>query len=208
MIRCLHRIIRDERGLTLPELIVVSLVTTMLLIAVGGIYLSTIRVQRTVSALTGSANSAQLLVRSVDTGVRNGVKLLPIAVGGDGGQLLAVCTVGADEGNVNEYFWQAWYYSPEGEGQVRTQRFDPTAPPAVPTAAQLAQWTQLLDGLEPLLVDPATPTAAPDRIFDVNNSTVAIGFYALGENADSATIELATHLAPHPSAAPGSEKCT
>jgi len=201
-----RRVLGNERGYTLAEMIVVSLVTTIILLAIGGMYISTIQAQRTVSMLTGTTDSAQLAARSIDAGVRNGVEIRPLASGVDGGQLLLVCT--ATAGEVIDYRWQAWYYSPSGVGEIRTRTFFRTGAPSIPSSAELESWTLLLSGVDARGEDGTVFGTDPD-----DDALVTIRFSASGvgdgaENINSATIDFESRLAPHPSPAPGSEPCT
>lgn len=209
-----RRVIRDDAGMTLPEVIIVSLITTLVLIAVGGMYISTVRTERVISNLTGSTSSAQLIARSIDAGVRNGVLVRPITSGGDGGQLLLVCsasadpTVNVDDVDDLEYRWRAWYYSPHGDGEIRERTFASDAAPVAPTLDELDEWTLLLSGV--------TPRIGDDEVFAVDTDArlVTVDFSALspaqvgGEAVNSATIQFDTTLAPLPAPAAGSEPCT
>ena len=194
------RILRDDAGLTLVEMIVVMLVTSVILLAIGGMYISTLQAQKTVSSLTGTTNSAQLVARSIDDGIRNGVEIRPLTAGADGGQLLLVCTAGANA--AIDYTWQAWYYSPTGEGELRTKSFPKTAAPAAPNATNLSTWTLLVSGVN--------PRGASAKVFtlDTDLTKATVQFATFGEDTDSATIDFSTHLAPHPTYAPGSEPCS
>lgn len=198
MIARLRARLRDDRGFTLSEMIIVGLITTIILLAIGGMYISTVRAQQTISVLTETTNSAQLSARSIDAGVRNGVALRPIETGADGGQLLVVCTVGASDAITHR--WQAWYYSPENGGELRARTADPGTPPAVPDADELAGWTLLLSGVQPL--DGATTIFAIDGD---DESLVSVRFFTSGDDTNSATIDFTTHLAPRPSTASESE---
>lgn len=209
--------LRDDRGFTLSELIVVGVVTTIILMAVGGMYLSTVQAERTISALSETTTSAQLAARSVDYGVRNGVVLRPLQEGPDDGQLLSVCTAGAGTAGAI-YKWQAWYYSPGGGGQIRTRTFDKDAAPSVPDAGELAGWTLLLSGVE-RRPDPSAPSGDGLPVFSVESddpdsttaelAKVSTRFFATGGGADSATIDFTSRLAPHPVYSPSEpEPCT
>jgi hypothetical protein len=194
--------LRGDEGLTLPEVIVVSIVTTIILIAVGGMYISTLRTERVISDLSQGASSAQLVARSIDSGVRNGVILDSVRIGSDGGQMLAVCTAGA--GTTAAYSWRAWYYSPTGNGSIRSRDFASNAKPSVPSASQLSGWTLLLDGIDP------RNGAGVFSVNEPNRTSARIAFAGEGARTDtmSATIEFAPNLAPHPTYAPGSEPCS
>lgn len=204
MIRRLFAIARDERGLTLPELIVASMLTVVVLITVGGMYLSTLRVERVVDDLTSGASSAQLVARSVDAGVRNGVFFAPtpVVTDGTGMQLLVACTAGS--ASTASYSWQAWVYDPAGDGQLRTRTFAANAAPTMPTTATIQSWSLLATGIDPL--------GASDTVFGYDASVdprrVSIDFASTGDLTDSATIHFETNLAPAPTYASGSEPCT
>ncbi len=191
--------IADDSGITLAEVIVVSLVTVLILIAAGGMYISTVQTQRTVSELSESADSAQLVARSIDMGVRNAVIVKPLAAGADGGQLLVVCSAGSAA--TVTYSWKAWYYSPAGNGQLRTKSFASTAAPTVPSASALAGWTLLLDGVK------SGGSGGTVFAVDPDTSRVSIRFSSVGGDTDSTTIKFATNPAPHPTFATGSEPC-
>lgn len=209
--------LRDDRGFTLSEVIVVGVVTTIILMAIGGMYLSTLQAERTISALSETTTSAQLAARSIDYGVRNGVVLQPLQEGTDGGQLLAVCTAGAATG-APVYKWQAWYYSPADGGEIRTRTFDNDTAPSTPDADELATWTLLLSGVEHR-PDASDPSGEGLPVFSVESDDpddataelvkVSTRFFTTGGGADSATIDFASRLAPHPVYTPSEpEPCT
>lgn len=197
------RRLRGDDGFTLPELIIVGIITTLVLVAVGGMYISTLRAERIVNDLSETTTSAQLVARSIDNGVRNGVELTPVAVAPNSGQMFAVCTAGA--GEAVEYVWRAWYFGTSGDGEVRTRDFPSDAKPVSPSSADLATWTLLLTGV--------APRSGSTSVFTVDGpsqNVATVAFDTKGGRTDtaSATIEFAAHLAPHPTYAPGSEPCT
>jgi len=198
--RLRERFVRDDAGVTLPEMIVVMLVTSVILLAIGGMYLSTLQAQKTVSSLTGTTNSAQLVSRSIDDGIRNGVEIRALASGADGGQMLLVCTAGSKA--AIDYAWQAWYYSPTGDGELRTKTFPKNSAPSAPNAASLASWT--------LLISNVKAQGPSSTVFTLNGdkNKATVQFSTFGEDTDSATIEFSTHLSPHPTYASGSEPCS
>jgi type II secretory pathway pseudopilin PulG len=197
---------RDDRGYTLSEVIVVGVVTSIILMAIGGMYLSTVQAERTISALSETTTSAQLAARSVDYGVRNGVILLPLQDGTDGGQMVVACTTGADPKTL-DHKWQAWYYSPANGGEIRTRTFGNSAAPSVPDADELETWTLLLAGVE-RRPDPNVPPGDDLPVFSVTSDDpadpsaelveVSLTFFTTGGGANSTTIDFASRLAPHP----------
>ena len=204
MIRRISALVRDDRGLTLPELIVASMLTVVVLITVGSMYLSTLRVERIVTDLAEGASSAQLVARSIDAGVRNGTYFAstPVVTAGDGTQMLVVCAAGG--ASAASYTWKAWVYNPAGDGELRTETFAANSAPAMPSAAMLASWSLLATGIEPRNTG-GTVFGYDDS---VDERRVSIRFASIGDLADSATIDFETNLAPQASYAPGSEPCT
>lgn len=200
---------RADEGVTLAEMIVVFLVTTLVLVALGNMYVGTIRTQQVIGDLSSAANGAQLSARSIDDGVRNAVDLrIEDAPSGDA-QLVLACTAGSAA--AIEYAWTAWHYSPHDGGEIRTRTFPADAAPAFPTAATAATWTLLLDGVRPVDgalpagdvfgVDPADPDPAEPSI-------LLVAFDALADDDESTRVEFATTLAPHAEPTPGEERCS
>ena len=111
----LRRRASDDAGFTLMELIVVALLTSLVLAAVGGIYISTVVAQRTVEGITGASNGGQLAARSIDSAVRNASEY-EIA---DSGRLLVVRSADADADELG-WFCQAWYFSSANGGSIRS----------------------------------------------------------------------------------------
>ena len=145
---------KNERGFTLVELLIYSMLAILVLAIVGSILINSLRAERTVRDANEATSVGQLLAQSVTTGVRN-ASAITLSAPEPNTQLLMVRTVTA--GEVAEWSCQAWYF---GAGEVRTTRSS-TAIPA-PTAASAADWTLLVEGIEPgpifaYVNDPADP---------------------------------------------------
>ena len=145
---------RNERGITLVELLIYSMLAILVLAIVGSILINSLRAERTVRDANEATTVGQLLAQSVTTGVRNASAITLSAPEPDT-QLLVVRTVTA--GDIAEWSCQAWYV---GAGEVRTTRSSAAIP--TPTAASVADWTLLGGGIEPGLIfayenDPADP---------------------------------------------------
>ena len=147
------RIERRECGFTLIELLVASALSLIVLAIAGGILISGLRTQETARTVTDAANTAQQIVRSVQSGVRNASAITvnsdPVA----GTQLLLARTIGSDP-NSTAPSCQAWYYTPLNGGAVYTKRTTPASVISLPSGGPQGVWTILGIGVSP--ADPAT----------------------------------------------------
>lgn len=135
----------SEKGFSLIELLVYSLLLSLVIAMVGGMIISALTVSDTVVSMTRTSTAGQLVARSVVTGIRNSSDFrLTSPVGDD--QLLVARTAGFDE----TVAWRclAWYYSPDGDGAVWfTSSSNAILPP---TAADLSTWTLLTKDVRPV----------------------------------------------------------
>lgn len=183
MITVLRRRLRDDAGFTMIELIVVVALLGAVLIAVGGMYISTLNAERQVSGDTSAASNAQLAARAIDDAMRNGSSFY-VTAGFDGGQLLVVRTAGA--GSSLDWSCSAWYYTPENGGEVRTDVRPDGSTIGLPGNTELDDWTLLVSGL-----------TASGPVFTATDDVLQVAF----ETVDSAgrtttTIAFASTLSP------------
>lgn len=132
-----------EAGVTLIELLVYMSLLTVVLTVVGGILISSTRTERDVRTAAEAANTGQLIVRSVQAGVRNASRVALTDSGGT--QLLVVRTAGRS--TPVEWGCQAWYYVPDGGGTLYTKRTSPAVKIPAPVAGVLDSWTLLGEGI-------------------------------------------------------------
>ncbi|TFD52049.1 hypothetical protein E3T55_07110 [Cryobacterium frigoriphilum] len=136
---------RVEAGFSLVELLIYMLFAVVILSIVGGMLISSLRIERDVRSASTATNMGQLISRSVQVGVRNAsfVSLQDI----DDTQLLLARTAGS----ATPVVWacQAWYFTPDDGGAVYTKRMSPAALIAPPTSAALSSWIKLGDGVSP-----------------------------------------------------------
>jgi len=133
--------VKSERGISMIELIIASMLSVLVLMMVGGMLINSLTSQRRVLDDTQASNTAQLAAMAVTRSVRNASDLrLTEPVAGD--QLLEVRTasVNADAG---VFLCQAWYYS---AGQLRMSSSN--SPITTPTPVQLATWTLVARGIQ------------------------------------------------------------
>ena len=144
---------KNQKGFTLIELLISSALTLLIATVSGGILINGIRTHDNAQSVTSAANTAQQIVRSIQTGVRNASAITvasdPIA----GTQLLIARTLGSDP-NTTAASCQAWYYTPANGGKVYTKRTTPAAVINLPSGGPAGVWTLLGTGVSPS--DPTT----------------------------------------------------
>ena len=135
-----------DDGFTLIELVVASAILVVVLLGVGGLMFSTTVTQRTVSAVSESASSAQTAADAIRTLVRNAAEFRLTAV--DGTDQLLIARV-AGTGATATFRCEAWYYAAD-EHQLRSKTWPVAGSTTLPgNAAAVSGWTLLLDGVTP-----------------------------------------------------------
>lgn len=132
----------NERGFTLIELLVAMSLGLLVLFVVGGMMASSGRTQRDVSTATEASTAGQLIVRTVQAGVRNASRVVLTEI--DDKQLLVART--ADGRTPIGWTCQAWYFVPDDSGTLYMKRFAP-AVITEPAASDLGSWTRLATGI-------------------------------------------------------------
>ena len=133
---------KSERGLTLIELLVASALSVLVLMIVGGMIISAITTERTVQQSTAASSVGQLAASSITHGTR-AASLLSLTAPAADTQLLRALIVDDVLSTPAVAHCEAWYF---GGGEVRTTR-SATAIPTPVTAADVASWTLLADGV-------------------------------------------------------------
>lgn len=153
------RLIRDgsrtveDFGFTLIELMVASMLSIIVLAIAGGVMISGLRMQENARSVTDAANTAQQIVRSVQSGVKNASAITVTSNATTGTQLLLVRSVSSDP-NSTAPSCQAWYYTPLNGGAVYTTKTTPASAIALPSGGPQGFWTILGTGVSP--ADPST----------------------------------------------------
>lgn len=142
-----------EDGFTLVELMISTGLTIIVLVITGGILISALRTQEIARTVTDAANTAQQIVHSIQSGVKNASAMTVTSDMTTGTQLLLVRTVSSDP-NSTAPSCQAWYYTPANGGAVYTTKTTPAAAITLPSGGPQGVWTILGTGISP--ADPTT----------------------------------------------------
>ena len=153
---------KREDGFTLVELLISCVLLGIILTVVGGLLVSLATTPKSVTARFDTSNAAQLVLRSIDTGVRNSSDFRLTNPQGDD-QLLVART--AQSGAMIAWVCSAWYYS-AADGSIR-YTVSGTAIPAAPTSSDIAGWTLLDSGVTP---------ASGSGIFGVSGEQLSVSF--------------------------------
>lgn len=185
---------QSDDGLTLVELLVGMVISTIVLVTIVGIVITITTTERTVSDVTRGATAAQSTAFAITERIRNGTDEFEVtAVGAD--QLLVTATAG--RGATLEWQCAGWYYSAEGEGAIYQRVTPPTQVITAPTRTQLATWTVLINGV-----------VAPESgaVFSRNpDGSLSVEFEALAGGSPPILIDFTT--APLAVAAEGEYAC-
>lgn len=157
---------RRDAGFTLIEMIVSTLLFSLVMVAVVGVFLSTSSAERTVRSMTSATSAGQLVTRSMEEGLTNAA--VPIQVTAIGGDALVLATT-ASKGTALGWSCSAWYYSAD-DGTIRST----SSAGAITgvTASSQRSWTLLADDVSAIgstpVFGPAGTTDAVDVSFRVD----------------------------------------
>lgn len=147
-------------GFTLIELLIYSMLSIVVLLIVGGIFINSLKAERAVRAASVGTSTGQLVAQSLTNGVRN-ASSAKVSSPTAGTRLLMTRSVGS--GSTPVWSCRAWYF---GDGQIRTTTSSAAIP--VPTApADVAGWMLLAKGVT------ADTSATPSPVFDFPSGDTA-----------------------------------
>ena len=134
-----------DSGLTLVELVVASALLGLVISVIGGIMISLLTTERSVTGLTEGATSAQLTATTIGDQLRNSSGFQLVEVDDPDDQLL----VARVAGSASDLTWRCvgWYVDTSGDGQIRTTTTADGVAIDPPPTAELDDWTLLLDGV-------------------------------------------------------------
>jgi hypothetical protein len=176
MSRILQRVHRDDRGLSMAELLVYCLLLGGVLGLVGTLLINSLRTNETVTTVVDASTQAQLAAQSLERGIRNASTFQLTIVGSSDQVLLARVA-----SNTSAWVCEAWYYS-NAEGTIRHMKSD-TKIFSTAWTNDLATWTLLAEGVEP--VEGSAPTAP---ILSANGPILSLDFIVKAGDDPPATI--------------------
>lgn len=104
-----RRALTDDAGITLVELLVYSVLLTIVLTVAGGLLISTLHSQRTVREQTEASTTGQVALRLIERSVRNAAKYnMPSGFGNN--LLITKTRVGEDPSLASSWECRAWFF--------------------------------------------------------------------------------------------------
>ncbi|WP_138315765.1 hypothetical protein [Rhodoluna limnophila] len=132
----------STKGVGLIEVLLYSALTLIVLTMLAGMLSTMLNVQRNVVNGSSASQQAQLIAKSVDTGIRNATAVRLDSVNtADQFVVARSATAGA---NIS-WTCLAWYFESQGDGRVLFHRSSTAIP--VPTAEERDQWLVLGEGI-------------------------------------------------------------
>jgi type II secretory pathway pseudopilin PulG len=135
-----------EAGITLVELLIYMLLSVIVLAVVGGVLVTGLRTQARVQTVTDATTTAQQIVSSIQSGVRNASAVTVISPPTAGSQMLIARVVGMDPASTAATC-QAWYYTPTNGGAVYMKKT--SSPISQPGSDPPSGWSLLGVGVTP-----------------------------------------------------------
>ena len=171
---------RDDDGFTLVEMIVASMLFSLVFLVISGIVISTVMTQQTVTSVATSTTDAQLAATTIDERIRNSSEFQVTNVG-TSDQLLVARVAGS--GTTITWSCYGWYYSAADGGSIRMTNTAAGTKITTPTSAQLASWTLLLDGVTP---------RSGTHVFTATGTQLAVGFDSTAGDNHPVAIDFTT----------------
>ena len=191
-----RKVVHDERGMTLVELLVYVILLAVVLGLVATFFIRSIAVQKTVITTGQANNTAQVAFSELSRAVRNAG---PSGVKADG-NLLVLFTGGGPEESTS-WKCRAWYYVAPVAPQTSGRLYSTTKPKdtkIVPVASSFAAgtpsgWTLAIDGV--------VPTNATTSIFSGGTTagvTASMVVTRTGKPTDIDAVAMTTTVLPRP----------
>lgn len=170
----------DDRGITLVELLVYMVLSGLVLSILGGLLINSIRTQATIRSASEANTSGQLVLRTIESGIRNASA---VRVSGAGTLLVIRTAEGTDD-----WICRAWWYDPADDGAVYMKQGANAT--ALGIAAAPSGWTMLAEqagvGLASLF--------SPESTSGPSTTAVSVELNLLAK--DSANVALKRTIAP------------
>lgn len=144
-----RRLREQDAGLTLVELIIYSLLLSVIVAIAGGMLISSITTQRDVSRITTATSDGQVVASSIEAGIRNAGGSAPFTIASSPlGPVLKTRTATVTASGTVTWTCRAWLHT-TADGKIWTRRSETAAVPTPTDAAGLAGWSLLASGVTP-----------------------------------------------------------
>lgn len=158
----LRRLSERDDGVSLVELLIYMMLAVTVLTIIAAILINSLRAENTVRTSAAATDTAQLAAQSLNRGIHN-ASAIDVATPASG--ITIVRTRSIDSSAAGSWQCQAWAVA---GGQLRTTTSSAAIP--VPTsAAGVASWLLVAEGVEPIGANPIFSLAADER-------SLAVGF--------------------------------
>jgi len=173
---------KNDRGMGLIELIVYSALTVVVLSVVGGILITILTVQRNVVNGATTAEQAQLIAETVESGVRNATAI-QIENFSSGDQMVTARS--AKTGSTITWSCLAWYFTANSVhgGNIRYLRSNSAI--VTPNSSELSNWTLLGEGVSPVSSTP---------VFSLAGTSLSLQFSEQVESDPAVTINSTSYV--------------
>ena len=173
--------LRDDRGISMPELIAMMLLIPLVLIAVGTLYLSSLSTQTTVTTVTATATQAQAATTSLTQGVRMATE---VDLGGTSNRVLVARL---QDNTATGFRCVAWYFDATSQ-KIWTKSFADNTTSIGAAAVAHTGWS-------PLLTKVTARTG--NSIFAANGRAIDVKLNATTSDEPSLAVEVtANRLVP------------
>ena len=154
----LKNLLSDERGLTLVELILYTLLLAMIAWIAGTILITSLTSQRDITAMGNASNQGQNVANSIEEGVRTASSLAAPTADSTGRRLVARVGTFTSAGAVS-WTCRTWLFATDGGVYVKSGS-TASAAPANLAASSLTGWLKLAQGVTPVGGSAMTLSAA------------------------------------------------
>ena len=201
---------QDNRGFTLVELLVYVALLAIVLIILGGMIISGLTVERTVTRASDETRLGQLISRSIEKGIRNATSFQTESVGSSDQILRARTSDVRVAGSTTTVTWGcvAWYYRASDGAFFTTTRTDGAVskPGTVAPATPLTAWTLYGTGVKPA-AGATSVLSGSASAFSGSAPPVKLSFQVAVENAPPVQIAAEYNLRVQSDTTTGPTSC-
>ncbi len=169
------RMVHEGRGITLVELTVYAMLVSIITLIAGSLFITGLTSQRDITAMGSATSRGQVVVASIESGIRT-ASTITVPAASAIGQRLVTRTGKFTSAGVGTWQCRSWLIAPTGKVYYRSSAAAIPAPGSL-SAADLAGWTLLTEGVK------TAPGATSAFTLSGNTLSVAIEVAAGSEGA-------------------------